>query len=41
MSKPGPELFGIPVEFLLFAATLLGVALFHHRTLPSRSAASP
>lgn len=24
---------GIPVEFLLFAATLLGVALFHHRTL--------
>ncbi|MBP9131272.1 MAG: hypothetical protein KBF50_13450 [Steroidobacteraceae bacterium] len=25
--------FGIPFEFLLFAATLLGVALFHHRTL--------
>lgn len=25
--------FGIPVEFLLFAATLLGVALFHRRTL--------
>ncbi len=25
--------FGIPVEFLLFAATLLGVALFHHYTL--------
>jgi Na+/H+ antiporter NhaD/arsenite permease-like protein len=24
----------IPVEFLLFALTLLGVALFHHRTLP-------
>ncbi|MGH8771674.1 MAG: citrate transporter [Burkholderiales bacterium] len=28
-----PELFGIPTEFYLFAATLLGVALFHHRTL--------
>ena len=28
-----PEVFGIPVEFLLFAATLIGVALFHHYTL--------
>ncbi|MEW6678560.1 MAG: SLC13 family permease [Pseudomonadota bacterium] len=28
-----PSLFGIPVDFILFAATLLGVALFHHRTL--------
>lgn len=28
-----PMLFGIPVDFFLFAATLLGVALFHHRTL--------
>jgi Na+/H+ antiporter NhaD/arsenite permease-like protein len=27
-----PELFGIPIEFLLFAATLAGVALFHRRT---------
>jgi Na+/H+ antiporter NhaD/arsenite permease-like protein len=27
------ELFGIPLEFVLFAATLLGVALFHDRTL--------
>ena len=27
-----PELFGIPIEFLLFAATLGGVALFHRRT---------
>lgn len=27
------HLFGIPVDFILFAATLLGVALFHHRTL--------
>ena len=28
----GPEIFGIPIEFLLFAATLAGVAFFHHRT---------
>jgi Na+/H+ antiporter NhaD/arsenite permease-like protein len=27
------ELFGIPVDFILFACTLLGVALFHHHTL--------
>jgi Na+/H+ antiporter NhaD/arsenite permease-like protein len=26
--------FGIPTEFILFAVTLLGVALFHHHTLP-------
>jgi Na+/H+ antiporter NhaD/arsenite permease-like protein len=25
-------MFGIPVEFMLFGATLIGVALFHHRT---------
>lgn len=31
----GPMLvFGIPVDFILFALTLLGVALFHHYTLP-------
>ena len=24
--------FGIPVDFILFALTLLGVALFHHQT---------
>jgi Na+/H+ antiporter NhaD/arsenite permease-like protein len=24
--------FGVPLEFILFAATLVGVALFHHRT---------
>ncbi len=30
----GPEILGIPVEFLLFGATLLGVALFHRHTLP-------
>jgi len=29
----GPELAGIPVDFILFACTLLGVALFHHHTL--------
>ncbi len=28
-----PDLFGIPLEFLLFGATLAGVALFHARTL--------
>ena len=28
-----PALYGIPVDFLLFGATLLGVALFHHHTL--------
>lgn len=27
------NLFGVPFEFVLFGATLLGVALFHHRTL--------
>jgi Na+/H+ antiporter NhaD/arsenite permease-like protein len=27
------HLFGIPVDFILFAATLLGIALYHHRTL--------
>jgi Na+/H+ antiporter NhaD/arsenite permease-like protein len=25
--------FGIPVDFILFALTLIGVAIFHHRTL--------
>lgn len=29
----GPRLFGVPVDFFLFVATLLGVALFHHRTM--------
>ncbi|HKQ25725.1 MAG TPA: citrate transporter [Burkholderiales bacterium] len=28
-----PVFFGIPVDFLLFAVTLLGVAVFHHHTL--------
>ncbi len=28
-----PEIAGIPVEFILFALTLLGVALFHNYTL--------
>ena len=30
--QTGVQVFGIPAEFILFAATLLGVALFHHRT---------
>ena len=29
----GPALFGIPVDFILFALTLLGVAVYHHYTL--------
>jgi Na+/H+ antiporter NhaD/arsenite permease-like protein len=29
----GPAVFGIPVDFILFALTLLGVALFHNHTL--------
>jgi Na+/H+ antiporter NhaD/arsenite permease-like protein len=28
-----PQLFGIPVDFMLFGLTLAGVALFHHYTL--------
>ena len=30
----GPTVAGIPIEFIFFAATLLGVALFHHHTMP-------
>ena len=36
LQPPRPEplyLLGIPVDFILFALTLLGVALFHHHTL--------
>ena len=29
-----PALAGIPVDFILFAVTLIGIALFHHYTLP-------
>src|SRR5438128_3456613 len=29
-----PALAGIPVAFILFAVTLIGIALFHHYTLP-------
>lgn len=32
LAAKGPQVFGIPIDFLLFAATLLGVALLHHRT---------
>ncbi len=28
-----PSVGGIPVDFLLFGLTLLGVAIFHHHTL--------
>jgi Na+/H+ antiporter NhaD/arsenite permease-like protein len=35
ISSPEPiYLLGIPVDFILFGATLLGVAVFHHHTLP-------
>src|SRR6478735_5944888 len=27
------SLFGIPVDFILFGLTLIGVAIFHHKTL--------
>ncbi len=29
----GPAVAGIPVDFILFAATLIGVAMFHHHVL--------
>lgn len=29
----GPQVAGIPVDFILFGLTLLGVAFFHHKTL--------
>ena len=29
----GPAIAGVPLDFVLFALTLLGVALFHHKTL--------
>lgn len=33
MARKGPTVFGIPFDFILFGATLIGVALFHHHTL--------
>lgn len=33
MTAPLPTVAGIPVDFILFALTLLGVAMFHHHTL--------
>lgn len=33
MTPTMPSLLGIPVDFLLFAGVLAGVALFHHHTL--------
>jgi Na+/H+ antiporter NhaD/arsenite permease-like protein len=32
-TSPPVYVFGIPVDFILFALTLLGVAVFHHKTL--------
>ncbi len=29
----GPTLFGVPLDFIFFGLTLLGVAVFHHHTL--------
>jgi hypothetical protein len=29
----GPAIGPVPIEFILFAFVLLGVALFHHHTL--------
>ena len=34
LAAEGPAIAGIPVDFILFAAVLLGVALFHHYVLP-------
>ena len=33
LAADGPALLGVPVDFILFAITLLGVALFHRYTL--------
>jgi hypothetical protein len=33
MQAAAPAVFGVPLDFILFALTLLGVALFHHHTL--------
>ncbi|MDP2834101.1 MAG: citrate transporter [Pseudomonadota bacterium] len=33
LAADAPALLGIPLDFILFALTLLGVALFHHHTL--------
>lgn len=33
LAAESPAVFGIPVDFILFALTLLGVALFHKHTL--------
>ena len=34
LAHAGPSLGPVPLEFLFFACVLLGVALFHHHTLP-------
>src|SRR5512139_3119274 len=32
LAAEGPAVLGVPVDFILFAITLLGVALFHRHT---------
>jgi Na+/H+ antiporter NhaD/arsenite permease-like protein len=36
----GFQVFGVPVEFILFGLTLLGIALFHNKVLPIALAGS-
>jgi Na+/H+ antiporter NhaD/arsenite permease-like protein len=31
--RPDPAILGVPLDFILFGLTLLGVAVFHHHTL--------
>jgi len=31
-SSSGPALFGMPLEFFMFASVLIGIAVFHHHT---------
>ncbi len=33
MTPQDPAIFGIPVDFILFGLTLVGVAVFHHHTM--------
>jgi Na+/H+ antiporter NhaD/arsenite permease-like protein len=33
LAADGPAVFGIPVDFILFALTLIGVGVLHHHTL--------
>ncbi len=33
LTETTPTVFGVPLDFILFGLTLLGVAVFHHHTL--------